>query len=189
MMDHLVERLNIVSPDELRVVTRPEKEDVTEHALALGANVIHGHPPELSASLQLGLTGLEDDDEIAFGFPDSLWEPSDGFVAVLDALRAGCDVALGLFRLHEGLERSDVVALTAGGWVTRVDVKPERPASDLIWGIAATRAGVLRGLPADADPGAYFDVLARRGAVRGVVLSGPWLDIGTPESLAQARRT
>lgn len=189
MIDHLVERLRVVSPDELRVVTRPEKEDVTERALALGAKVFHGHPSEVAASLLLGLADLEDDDEVVLGFPDSLWEPRDGFRPVLETLRAGCDVALGLFRLDEGLERSDVVTLATDGRVTKVAVKPQRPESDLIWGIAAARVGVLRELPADADPGAYFDALARRGDVGGVVLSGPWLDVGTPEALERARRT
>lgn len=189
MIDHLVERLKVVEPDELRVVTRPEKRDVTEHAESLGATVVHGHPQEVSASVRLGLKGLADHDEILLGFPDTLWEPVDGFAQLLTLVRDGTtEVAVGLFRLAEGLERSDVVTLEAGGRVAGIQVKPQQPASDLIWGIAAARVRVLRALPADADLGAYFDTLARRRAVRGVVLSGPWLDVGTPEALERARR-
>ncbi len=49
------------------------------------------------------------------GFPDSLWEPADGFAPVLARLRAGAAVSLGLFRLTEGLERSDVVTVGRRG--------------------------------------------------------------------------
>ena len=189
LVDQLIERMNLLSPDELRIVTRPEKSDLIAHAERLGAKVILGHPEEVAASLRLGLEGLADDDEVLLGFPDSLWKPKDGFVAVLELLRAGSAIALGLFHLTEGLERSDVVRLDRDGRVVGVQVKPEHPASDLIWGIAATHAAVLRDLPADADPGAYFDSLAQHGTVKGVVISNSWLDVGTPEALEQARRT
>lgn len=188
MMDHLVDRMREAAPDEIRIVTRPEKTDVIRHAEDLGLRVIHGHPPEASASLLLGLEGLADDDEVMFGFPDSLWEPDDGFVRVVAELRADAAAALGLFRISEDLERSDVVTLDAGGRVTGVAVKPVKPQTDLIWGIAAARAGVLRRLDDGRAPGAFFDALAREDVVRGVTLSSRWIDVGTPEALERARR-
>ena len=187
VMDHLVERLREAAPDELRVVTRPEKEDVIEHARALGATVVLGDPAHVGASLALGLAGLAPTDEVLFGFPDTLWEPRDGFVRVLGALRAGADVALGLFRTEE-LQRSDVVRLGPGGAVLEIAVKPARPAGELIWGCAATRAEVLAGLARVPEPGVLFDDLVRRGRpVQGVRLSAEWLDIGTPDALRRAR--
>jgi dTDP-glucose pyrophosphorylase len=148
VMDHLVEQLLLAGPDELRVVTRPEKADVTAHARALGAQVVHGYPADVTASLGLGLAGLADDDEVLFGFPDTVFEPPDAFVQVLAALRTGADVALGLFRIPPAdLPRSDVVVLADDGRVLRIEVKPAVPPSDLVWGVAATRAGVLRAVP------------------------------------------
>lgn len=187
VMDHLVERLQQAGPDELRVVTRPEKADVTAHARALGAEVVHGHPADVAASLRLGLTGLADDDEVLFGFPDTVFEPLDSFVQVLAALRVGADAALGLFRVPPtDLTRSDVVVLGDDGRVARIEVKPAVPPSDLIWGLAATRVGVLRAVPNGTEPGAHFDRLARSGTVLGVPLSDQWLDIGVPAALARA---
>jgi NDP-sugar pyrophosphorylase family protein len=184
-MDHLAERMRTAGVEELRVVTRPEKEDVVAHCGRLGARVVRGHPEDVAASLLLGLAGLADDDEVLFGFPDCLWEPADGYLPVLAALRAGADVALGLFRTPD-LERSDVVVLDPDGRVAGIAVKPAVPPGDHIWGIAAARAGVLCGLRAGTEPGVTFDGLARAGRVAGVALSDDWLDIGTPESLARA---
>jgi glucose-1-phosphate thymidylyltransferase len=184
VMDHLVDRMRAVSVDELRVVTRPAKEDVVAHAQALGARVVLGHPADVAASLLLGLEGLADDDEVLLGFPDCLWGPPDGYVRVLAALRAGAEVALGLFATPD-LQRSDVVVCRPDGTVTRIAVKPDEPPGDRIWGIAAARVSTLRGLREGTEPGRTFDALAAGGGVVGVPLSGEWLDIGTPESLAR----
>ncbi|HWT23611.1 MAG TPA: NTP transferase domain-containing protein [Solirubrobacteraceae bacterium] len=187
VMDLLVERMRAAGVDELRIVTRPEKPDVMAYARELGARLVLGHPRDVAASLLLGLAGLANDDEVVFGFPDALWEPPDGYARVLAALRAGADVALGLFRTTD-LERSDVVVCDADGTVSRIAVKPETPPGDRIWGIAAARAGTLRGLREGTEPGVTFDGLARRGRVVGVPLSDDWLDVGTPEALERARR-
>src|SRR5258708_5138241 len=100
-MDFLVERMKAAPCDELRVVTRPEKRDVVAHARGLGAHVVEGHPGSLAESLLAGARDLADDDVVLIGFPDSIWEPVDGFQRVLALLRDGWSVALGLF---EGAE-------------------------------------------------------------------------------------
>jgi glucose-1-phosphate thymidylyltransferase len=187
VMDGLVDRMRAAAPDALRVITRPEKVDVVEHARAQGAQVVLGHPPDVARSLLLGMRDLDDGDEVLVGFPDSLWEPRDGFERLVGLLReGGHDVALGLFRTAEP-ERSDVVALGPDGLVRGVQVKPPRPASDLIWGCCAARAGALRGLDGVAEPGVLLDRLAARRRVAGLFLSASWIDVGTPDALQEAR--
>jgi NDP-sugar pyrophosphorylase family protein len=185
VMDFLLERMTAAGVDELRVVTRPAKEDVTAHASGLGARVVHGHPRDVAESLRLGAEGLAESDEVLFGFPDTLWEPMEGFARLLGPLREGADVVLGLFRTPDAA-RSDVVILGEAGRVRRIDVKPPEPESDLIWGCAATRAGVIRRLEPGEEPGVRFSAMAAAGDVRGIWLSGDWLDIGTPEALRRA---
>jgi glucose-1-phosphate thymidylyltransferase len=179
--------MRAAGPDEIRVVTRPEKEDVTAHARAVGATVVHGHPVDVAASLQLALDGLAPDDVVLLGFPDTLWEPVDGYCRLLPLLAAGADVALGLFRTPDVL-RSDHVVLAEDGSVADIVPKPAAPLDDLIWGIAATTAGVLAGLPPSTEPGAYFATLAPGGRVAATYLSDVWLDIGLPEALARAQQ-
>jgi glucose-1-phosphate thymidylyltransferase len=184
VIDHLLDRMRAAPADEIRVVTRPDKEDVAAHARAAGAEVILGEPETPAASFALGLEGLEPGDVALLGFPDTLWEPRDGYERLLAALD-GVDAALGLFGTLD-LDRSDVVVVD-GDRVTRIDVKPAVPASELIWGCAAVRCAALDGLAAHAEAGHLLDGLAREGRVRGVHLSDSWLDVGTPESLARAR--
>lgn len=184
VMDHLVERMRGAT-DEIVVVTRPEKHDVIEHAGELDLRVVEGEPVSVSESLFLGLREVDSDDTVLLGFPDTLWEPSDGYAQLLAALD-DADVALGVFESEEP-ERSDV-AVIDGDRVESIDVKPPDPCSNLIWGCAAAQAPALLGLQRHDQPGLLFDELAREGRVRAVRFPGAMIDVGTNEALARARR-
>jgi NDP-sugar pyrophosphorylase family protein len=181
-MDHLLDRLEAAPCDEIRVVTRPEKEDVAVHAHAWGASVVSATPSSVSESLMAGIAGCPDDDLIVFGFPDTLWEPLDGFAQLMAALEPEFDAALGVFRTREP-SRSDTVGVH-GNRVVWIDVKPARPHSDLVWGCAVARARVVRAFAGEAEPGRCLDRLARQGRVAAVRLLDPFVDIGTPQALA-----
>lgn len=185
VIDYLLERMDAASCAEIRVVTRPEKLDVVDHARSSGATVVLARPASVSESLLSGIEGLGGETAVVFGFPDTLWQPRDGFVRLLAALRPGVAAVLGIFRADEP-ERSDVVRME-GDRVTAVEVKPARPSSDLVWGCAAAWAGALRGVQSGAEPGQHLGELARRGLIRGVRLCDPFVDIGTPEALRRAR--
>lgn len=186
VLDHLLDRMSFVNPDAIRVVTRPDKTDVIDHVRSLGITVVCGRPGSVSESLMLGAEGLAPSDEVIFGFPDTLWEPVDGFARLLGKLRGGADVSLGLFH-SDAWQRSDVVTVDAfSDRVLRIDVKPEAAETDLIWGCAATRARIIPELGENPEPGVCFSRLAALGRVTSTVLSSNWLDIGTPESLPLA---
>jgi hypothetical protein len=173
------------------VVTRPEKADVVEYASERGATVLLGYPDSIAASLRLGLGGLAGDDIVCFGFPDCLWEPVDGFAALVADVEAGQEIALGLFRTNEP-ESYDPVVLTEpgspSGRIARVEVKPRSPSSNLTWGCAAARARALWGLEHERDPGEYFGSRSADGVVFGRWLSDTWIDLGTPARLAAAQQ-
>jgi dTDP-glucose pyrophosphorylase len=184
MLEHAVARLRAAEPDEIRVVTRPQKPDVVEHARRLGARVVLGEPPSLAASVALGADGLAPDDVVLLDLPDALWEPRDGFTHLLGRLNEETDLVLGVFPVDEP-ERSDVVALGGGDRVEAVEVKPAQPRSSLAWGCAAIRAHALSSLPRHAEPGHLFDAVARSGRAAAVCFPARFVDIGTRESLAR----
>ena len=185
-MDYLLERMQAPGNVRLRVVTRPDKLDVIAYAGRRGASVITAHPPSASASVRLGLAGLSPSAIVLLGFPDTIWEPRDGFRRLLEVVEAGHAVALGLFETRD-LTRSDVVTVGSDGRITEVAVKPSQPASPWIWGCAAARVEALEGLRDDVEIGRYFDELSRGDTdIVGLALGGSWLDIGTPEALSRA---
>jgi hypothetical protein len=180
-MDFLVERMNAAGCSELRVVTRPEKLDVSKHAESLGASVVQSRPDNVSESIAAGLAGLSEDDIVLFGFPDTIWEPVDGFVKLREKVEEGYDIALGLFR-HEEPERSDVVRFDADWLITGVEVKVPTPSSNWVWACGAARASVLSGIASQTEPGIFLDRYCKVAEVVGVWLSDSIVDIGTKET-------
>jgi CTP:molybdopterin cytidylyltransferase MocA len=83
VLEYVVERMIAAGADEIRVVTRPDKPDVAEHARALGALVVVGEPSSSAESILLALEGLATDDLVMVGFPDTIWQPVSGLSHVL----------------------------------------------------------------------------------------------------------
>jgi dTDP-glucose pyrophosphorylase len=187
VMDHVLDRMLAAGSTELRVVTRPEKRDVIDHAAARGANVVLAHPPTTAASFAAAIAGLAAEDIVLLGWPDSIWEPFDGYVPLVSAIERGADVALGLFRIDPAdLSRSDVIRFGDDGDIEAIEIKPAEPPSEWIWGCAAARAGALGSLGDAEWPGEYFDAILRAGVpLTAIRLSDHWIDIGTWDALAR----
>lgn len=182
VIDYLVERMREASCDEVRVVTRPQKRDLIAHAKSLGTEVIEAITGSTAESVSRGLEGLDRRDVILVGFPDTLWEPLEGFRRLVDALN-GSPVALGIFR---GLEpaRSDVVSWTPQGRVTSIETKPAKPRSNWVWGCLAAKCAALEGIAEFDEIGGFLDALSTRGSVAGIHLSDFFLDVGTSDAMA-----
>jgi dTDP-glucose pyrophosphorylase len=186
VMDYLVERMHAAPCDELRVVTRPDKQDVIENANRHGATVIEARPASLAESFSTGMRGLAGDDVVLLGFPDAIWHPADGYRRILPLVEAGWEVALGLFPA-EDLTRYEPVVFDESGRVLRIEFKPPRPSSGWIWGCAAATASAVSSLEQEQEPGVLFNKLSARGAVGCLPLQGSYLDMGTPQGLSEAQ--
>jgi NDP-sugar pyrophosphorylase family protein len=185
VMDYIVDRMRRGGMEELRVVTRPDKADVISHAGRLGATVVLAQPATTSKSFVAGMEGLAPDDIVLIGWPDTLWEPQDGYVPLVAAVEDGYEIALGLFETPD-LLRSDVIAFDEEGRVGGIHIKPSVPPSSWIWGCAAARRRALVGMEREEWPGSFFDSQCRKGVeVYAVRLSNVWLDIGTKDALAR----
>jgi glucose-1-phosphate thymidylyltransferase len=180
VMDYCVDRMQSVHPDSVRLVTRAAKTDVIANANGLGLEVILAETRSAAHSIAIGVNGLEPDDIVLIGFPDTIWEPAAGFQRLAESVSDGSDIALGLFHSSEP-ERCDVVILDAGHRVTGVLVKPPVAPSNQIWGCAAARRHALSGIEDFDQPGQFIDTKCNELTVTGVWLSDRFVDIGTPE--------
>jgi dTDP-glucose pyrophosphorylase len=186
VMDYVIERMRNAGCTDVRVVTRPEKTDVIEHAEKIGATVVLDKPATPGESFVAGMAGLAPEDIVLIGWPDTLWEPDEGYVPLVQAVEEGHEIALGLFETSD-LERSDVLSFDRSGRITGIHIKPANPPSTWIWGCAAARRRALAGLEREEWPGSFFNALCENGVeLHAVPLSDTWLDIGTKEALQQA---
>jgi glucose-1-phosphate thymidylyltransferase len=187
VIDYAIDRMRVAGCRDLRVVTRPEKTDVIEHVRPRGVTVILGYPATSSESFALGLGGLAPDDIVLLGWPDILWAGKDTYVTLVEGVREGHEVVLGLFETADDLSRWDTVTVEPEGRVIGVHPKASSPPSAVVWAPAAARRRALDGLESAEWPGSHFDALCREGvAIHGIRFAGKCTDIGTREDLARA---
>lgn len=184
VMEYLLERMERAGADRIRVVVRPEKQDVAEAAKRWGAEVVVANPPTATASFARAVEHLDSSDIVLFGFPDTVWNPVDGFVRLVRLISEGEDLALGLFRSPYP-ERSDVAILSADGRVARIDVKPQRPTTDLVWACGAASAPAMTELTEAGELGVTMSRRAQNRSIAAVTL-GRVIDIGTPAAWESA---
>ena len=182
VMDLSVDRMQFATPERIRVVTRAAKSDLVAHATDLGLEVILAETRSSAHSIALGIAGLDPQDIVLIGFPDTIWAPVTGFRALVECVSKGSDIALGIFHSDEP-ERCDVVILDHDYRVGSVLVKPSPAPSNQIWGCAAARRNALAGVEKFDQPGQFFDRKCAELTVTGVWLSDRFTDIGTPEQL------
>ena len=138
------------------------------------------------------------------GFPDLLFDARHAAGAVISALASAevPDVGLGLFP-HPGSRRADVVAVGEDGGIKTVSRSGPPGADAWTWGLAAWTPAFSRFLIDAVDSlapnpvaaaGFDFAHLFQEAVGRGLRVVGskvselPFIDIGTPDGLAEALR-
>ncbi|MEX2424315.1 MAG: NTP transferase domain-containing protein [Acidimicrobiia bacterium] len=184
VIEYLLDRMERASVDGVRVVVRPEKDDVAAIARRRGAEVVVGRPASATASFALAAEGLGVSDTVLFGFPDTIWTPIDGFRPIRAVVESGEPLALGIFDTPYAA-RSDVAVLGSDGRVARIDVKPEAPAADVVWACGGAMGSRFRELTAGMELGIALSRAASHRSIAAVRL-GRVIDVGTPEAFAAA---
>jgi len=144
------------------------------------------------------------DATVTLGFPDIVFGSSDVYVRLLNRLdQTGSDVVLGLFRARDP-SKADMVSTDASGNVREIVIKPDSTTLRNTWICAAWRPSFTAfhheylGRPAviqaaqesELFVGNVIQAAIRAGlAVTSERISdGAYVDIGTPEALAEAVR-
>jgi len=172
LMSFLLERMRLAGCSRIRVTTRPEKTDVVELARLEKLEVVLGRPGSVSESLLAARTYLPDDAIALVGFPDTVWEPAEAYGLLVQRVRAGEDIVLGLFEVDQP-NHCDVVEVSSFGRISRISVKPDRPRTNLTWGILAARVALLHGLAGWDEPAATLTHSHEMAAFAAYCFAGP----------------
>lgn len=201
---YLLEKMQRAGIDRAFFILRPGKWDIPAYygdgqlvQMRLGyltVHVPHGVPYTLDQAYPFvqGAT-------VAIGFPDILFQPEDAYGVLLKRLaQSGADVVLGLFPT-ENFRKAGMVQFDAEGRVQRIIEKPPQTDLKYMWAIAVwsprftefLHKFVIGLIPKTEVP--IGDVI-QAGIEAGLRVeaeafpNGSYLDVGTPDDLAQAIR-
>lgn len=196
---HLIDRLALAGIERSVVVTRPEKTDllaVLDTVDGVDLRTLEASPSELH-SVAAAVAGIEE--PVVLAYPDVLFEPKDALAAVARRQdRTHADVVLGLFPSDDP-ESVDMVELDAAGRPVQIVIKQPARGLRSSWAIAGWSprfSGFLIDFASDdrarsVEPSVGDVVQAALDAgmpVEAVTFDdGSYLDVGTPERLAEAR--
>jgi glucose-1-phosphate thymidylyltransferase len=203
--EHLIDAMRAAGADRIRIVIAPDKQDIVQF---YGAGERHGVP--VSYVYQHQPTGMSDAIDLAFeslagttvlmGMPDTIVRPHQSLHRVRALLeQEDCDIALAVAPTSEPC-RLGPVTMAADGRVIEVLDKPLTAPHNHVWTVAAwgprfteflhTHLATMPRQIAEAPLGLIFQDAIRQGFdVRALSFSdGCYIDAGTPEGLAAARR-
>jgi glucose-1-phosphate thymidylyltransferase len=203
---YLLEKMRFAGISKGYIVLRPGKWDIPAY-FGDGSN-LNMHLAYLMLGVPFGVPFTLDQAypfvrhaTVAFGFPDILFEPEDGFVRLL-ARRSetSSDIILGLFPANHP-SKEDTVDFNSGGIVRDITLRPSESTLRYTWGIAVWSPNFtefLHGWVRDNRDNGVHDIELTAGhAIRGAIHAGlridalilneePYLDIGTPDDLLLA---
>ena len=196
VISHLLRCLGKAKIDEMIVVLRDAKTDIADYLAGAewsGYRFQLATTPGTSGVPETVALGVQaaGSRNVAFGFPDILFEPDDAFVKLTQRLDSSeADIVLGLFPT-DSPEKMDMVATNSCGQVTDIQIKPATTKLELTWILAAWTARFSTFLANNHDGhhlGHAFQLAMTDGFIVDSVSfeDGRSLDIGTPDDLARA---
>ena len=210
VISHLLRCLGQAAIDDLIIIVRDDKKDIMDYVAGpewSDRRIRVITTPGTSGVPETVALGLRDAGahNIAFGFPDILFEPQDAFADLKSRLTSSrADIVLGLFPTDKPA-KFDMVATDGDGQVTSIEIKPDTTTLALTWIIAAwtpafsefltrlvfeqpARLDALAGGSGGSHLGHAFQLAMSEGFTIDSVRfdDGRILDIGTPDDLARA---
>ncbi len=196
VISHLLRCLGQAEIDDMIIVLRDDKTDIADYLAGTewsGKRFRITTTPGTSGVPETVALALRDAGtrNVAFGFPDILFEPQDAFVELMHQLdNSEADVVLGLFPTDTP-EKMDMVATDSRGHVTEIQIKPSSTALCFTW-ILATWTPRFSAFLTDNHDGNHLGNAFQLAMAEGFTISsvafgdGRSLDIGTPDDLARA---
>ena len=119
----------------------------------LGASIVLGYPSTTSESFAQGIAGLAPEEVVLLGWPDTIWEPEDGYCPLVRAVEGGQEIALGLFQTPDLSDRTWSASMMPGASPVSTSSLPSRrpagsggvlPRGRALWRVSSARNGPVR---------------------------------------------
>ena len=194
--EYVVERLTLGGADKLCFVISPTKTDIIRYYGARFeqssvAFVVQPEPAGLCDAFFRAAPFVGADEPVALGLPDTIWFPEDGLKALPH------DRLAFLLFPAANPQVFDVVVHDAAGRVETIQVKPEAPRSNWIWGAFRAPGAVyhqlhdlwLRRGRQDVYVGDLVNAwIVEGGEAVGVRAGESYVDVGTYDGYREAIR-
>ena len=147
VIEYLIERMVIAGIDKIFVNTAADKTDLIQYLANKSPyknNLVFlvRERKGLLDGVVLPEQFLNEDDELYFGLPDTIWYPKDGFAQVRD--QSG-ELVLGLFDTGTP-ESFDSVVIDKSGRIKSIEVKVPAPKTKWTWAIGTLTVRAARSL-------------------------------------------
>lgn len=204
---YLLEKFSNAHVTRAFIILRKGKWDIPKYfgdGSSMGMNLgylIMGNPDGVPFTVDQAFSFVEDK-MVVFGFPDILFAEQHAFTLLIQSqAKSDADVVLGLFPC-EALLQADRVDVHENGWVRQVLPRSTSTHLKTTWGIAVWTSRFTKflhdflvpirrmtHLDAEISLSEVMQGALEHGLkIQGVTVSQkPFVDIGTPEGLAQAR--
>jgi len=206
---YLLEKMRLAGAEKAYIILRQGKWDIPAYfsdgkildmPLAyLVVELSHGVPFTLDQAYPFVKDAM-----VVFGFPDILFQPDDAFIQLIDRqTETGADLVLGLFPASEP-NKVDMVEMDKNGRVTGLSIKPLQTPLRYSWIIAVWTPlftqfmhNFVQKLKLNHDDMESQSEIFLGDVIKAAILKkkpiekvifehGRYLDIGTPEDMAQA---
>jgi dTDP-glucose pyrophosphorylase len=189
-----VERMIAGGATRICFVVSPGKTDILEYYgnRVYSADVcytVQTEPRGLCDALFRALPFMDEDEEVLFGLPDTVWFPENGFTYLDDGV-----LSFLLFPV-ERPEYFDAVVTDSDGRVLEIQVKQPQPTSHWVWGAFKMPVRIFAELHrlwlergrSDEYLGTLVNAwLSQGGRAHGVHAGERYVDVGTVHGYRQA---
>ncbi len=202
----LLEKFSSARVTQALIILRKGKWDIPQY-FGNGSNIgidlaylIMGNPNGVPFTLDQAFSFIHNK-KVVFGFPDILFSEQHAFVSLIESQRKSeADIVLGLFPCG-AVFHADRVDVLEDGWVRQLFVHSDSDQYMTTWGIAVWTSRFTNfmhdfldqfkertHLDSELSLSTVVQAALEHGLnIQGVSVSDqPFLDIGTPEGLAQA---
>jgi dTDP-glucose pyrophosphorylase len=192
VIEYILDRLRTARMDKIFITVAPDKKDLISYLETNSPHrqyidIVVGERKGLIAGIVGPANNLHEEDELYFGFPDTVWYPETGFQSLITNVQ---DIVLGLLPSQTPQLFGSVII--NNNTITAIQEKPQKPQSSWIYGFGRIKVKAIPKLIELAAEYTIFtellDAFNKQNPIGYALFpEGVYMDTGTPAGLKMAQ--